>query len=115
MEEGVRRRDGVLRARFFTDDATFYPFADTAQHGRAALEPYLIAYNSGEVTINEIDVWSYDFIRAGAYLIEFGCFDVRWALPDLDGFTTGKGIHFWRRGEDGQLRMHRQIGLHDHR
>jgi ketosteroid isomerase-like protein len=41
MEKGVRERNATLRADFFTDDAVFYPFADTAVVGMNQLKPYL--------------------------------------------------------------------------
>src|SRR5690606_15706251 len=41
MEKGVRERDATLRANFYTDDAVFYPFADTAVVGMNQLKPYL--------------------------------------------------------------------------
>ena len=46
MEKGVRQRNATLRAEFFTDDAVFYPFADTAVVGMNQLKPYLAAYSN---------------------------------------------------------------------
>jgi len=115
MEKGVRTRDGILRASFFTDDGIFFPFADTAVRGMDQIKPYLISYsNSGKVTIDSISCYTYAFDLLGSDLIEYTMFKVSWRLPDRSGRTEGKGIRVWKRQADNSLRLYREIGTHNH-
>ena len=115
MEKGVRTRDGILRASFFTDDGSFFPFADTAVTGMDQIKPYLIAYsNRGVVTIDSIMCYTYAFERLGNYILEYDMFKVTWRVPDHSGRTEGKGIRIWKRQSDQSLRLYREIGTHNH-
>jgi hypothetical protein len=115
MEKGVRTRDAALRASFFTDDGSFFPFADTTVTGMGQIKPYLIAYSSrGEVSIDSIQCYTYDFEQSDNYILEYDMFKVRWSTVDLTGRTEGKGIRIWKRQYDHSLRLYREIGTHNH-
>jgi ketosteroid isomerase-like protein len=115
MEKGVRIRDGNLRSRFFTDDGSFMPFADTTVTGMNKIKPYLIEYSSrGSMTIDSIMCYTYDFENAGDYILEYDMFKVKWSTPDRSGRTEGKGIRIWKRQEDKSLKLYREIGTHNH-
>jgi ketosteroid isomerase-like protein len=115
MEKGVRERNATLRADFFTDDAVFYPFADTAVVGMNQLKPYLNAYsNRGAVTIDDVSCYTYAFENLGEYTFEYAMFKVKWSRPDVSGKTEGKGIRIWKRQEDKSLRLFREIGTHNY-
>lgn len=115
MEKGVRQRNATLRADFFTDDAVFYPFADTAVVGMDQLKPYLVAYSSrGTVTIDDVSCYTYAFENLGDYTLEYSMFKVKWSRPDISGRTEGKGIRIWKRQEDKSLKLFRQMGTHNH-
>ncbi|HEY3403746.1 MAG TPA: hypothetical protein VGK59_10190 [Ohtaekwangia sp.] len=115
MEKGVRTRDGILRARFFTTDGVIFPFADTTVTGMDQIKPYLIAYCSrGKVTIDSIQCYTYAFERQGDYILEYDMFKVKWQIPDFTGRTEGKGIRIWKRQPDQSLRLYREIGTHNH-
>jgi ketosteroid isomerase-like protein len=113
MEKGVRNRDGILRAEFFTDNAQFMPFADSTKKGIEKIKPYLIAYNAGTVTIDSIMVYTYDYEKIENYVIEYSMFKVKWSVPQLSGRTEGKGIRIWKRQEDNSLKLFREIGTHN--
>lgn len=114
MEEAVRNRDGNLRADFFSQDAVFMPFADSPKTGIKEIREHLIAYNSGNVIIDSINIYSDYAEVAGAYVIEYPKFDVKWHTPEVAGTGQGKGIRIWRREPDCSLRLYREIGLHDY-
>jgi ketosteroid isomerase-like protein len=114
MEKGVRTRDGILRADFFTDDGRYYPFADSTVSGMENIKPYLIEYSSrGTVTIDSIMCYTYDFAYSDSSILEYAMFKVKWSRPDLSGRTEGKGIRIWKRQSDNSLRLFRQIGMHN--
>ena len=114
MAEAVRRRDGNLRADFFTNDAAFMPFADTIKTGMAVLRPYLIQYNSYPVTIDSIAISNTGFEDLGTYVIEYPWFKVQGHNTEGSGRGSGKGIRLWRRNKDCCLQIFREIGLHNH-
>lgn len=114
MEEAVRNRDGNLRADFFTDDASFMPFADTTKTGMQVLRPYLILYNSYPVTIDSINIYNMGAEDMGSYVIEYPLFRVQWHNSGGSGRGSGKGIRLWRREKDCSLKIFREIGLHNY-
>lgn len=115
MEKGVKTRNGILRAEFFTNDARFMPFADSTRTGIDKLKPYLIAYSSrGEVTIDSISIYTYHHEDFDDYVLEYAKFRVKWIMPQFAGRTEGKSIRVWKRQEDKSLRLYREIGLHNH-
>jgi ketosteroid isomerase-like protein len=114
MEKGVRERNGVLRAEFFTPDAKFFPFANTPVSGIDELKPYLIAYNQGEVKVDSISVYTYHSESLGDYILEYTKFRVAWTVPKLSGKSAGNGIRIWKRQPDKSLKIYRETGTHNH-
>lgn len=114
IADGVRRRDGAGRAEIFTDDARVMPHADSTRAGMARIKPYLIAYNSGKVTIDSITVATYHQEGFGKYILEYTKFSVDFTLPQSKGHMSGKGIRIWIRQPDHSLRLFREIGTHNH-
>jgi len=115
MEKGVRTRDPILRASFFTEDGRFFPYADSTVTGMDEIKPYLTAYsNRGKVSIESIQCYTYDFEQAGNYILEYDMFKVQWSTPDTSGRTEGKGIRIWKRQQDQSLRLFREIGTHNY-
>lgn len=115
MEKGVRTRDAVLRASFFTEDGRFFPYADATLTGMSEIKPYLTAYSSrGKVSIDLIQCYTYDFEYAGNYILEYDMFKVKWRTPETSGRTEGKGIRIWKRQHDQSLRLFREIGTHNY-
>lgn len=114
MEKGVKNRDGILRSGFFTSDARIFPFAEPAVTGIENIKPYLIGYSSrGQVTIESVMCYTYDFKYAKDYVLEYALFKVKWTNAKGPGRTEGKGIRIWQRQGDNSLRLFREIGTHN--
>ena len=115
MEKGVQTRDGEFRSNYFTEDGSFKPFAEPTVTGMAEIKPYLIAYSRrGQVKIDSVAVFTYDFRYLDGYVLEYDMFRVRWTNNDMQGRTEGKGIRLWRRMDDHSLRLFREIGTHNY-
>ncbi|MDB4292981.1 hypothetical protein N9954_06185 [Maribacter sp.] len=114
-EKGVQERDGILRAEMYSHDGKFMPFADTTKTGMSELQPYLIAYNSGNVKIDSIHTYTHRYENHQDYILEYSKFYVSWQVPNFSGVTTGKGVRIWKREEDNTLRIFRQLGSHNHK
>lgn len=114
MEKGVKNRDGILRSGFFTSDARFFPFAEPTVTGIENIKPYIIAYSSrGQITIDSVMCYTYDFQYAGNYILEYAMFKVKWTNANGKGRTEGKSIRIWQRQKDNSLRLFREIGTHN--
>lgn len=113
MEKAVRERNGLLRSAFFTQDAVFMPFADSTKIGIETLKPYMIEYNSGNVKIDSINIFTYAFKNYEEFVLEYNKFNVVWQVSDFSGRTQGKGIRIWKRQSDQSLKIFREIGLHN--
>lgn len=115
MEKGVRQRNATIRVGFFSDNAIFYPHADSAIVGMDQLKPYLTAYsNRGTITINSVTCYTYNFEKLDDYILEYDMFKVSWSRAGDAGRTEGKGIRLWKRETDGSLKLFREIGTHNY-
>lgn len=114
--EAVRSKDVEAKLVGYTDDAIFMPFADTPKRGIAEIRPYLTAYTAAGsgATFRNVRVWSLAFENHGAWVIEYPKFRVDWTAGGQSGTVKGGGIRLWQRQPDGSLKLHRQIGTHDH-
>ena len=113
MEKAVRERNGNLRTEFFADDAIFYPYNEPPKAGKSVLLAYMLAYNSGDVTIDHINIVTTYCETFGNTIVEYNEFGVQWKYNAQTGSTKGKGIRIWQRQRDGSLRIYREIGLHN--
>ena len=114
MEKVVRERDGNLRSEFFTKDAIFFPFVDTAIVGLAKLKPYLIAYNKPDVKIDSISIYTYHSEIFESFILEYTKFDVNWSVPQNTGSVKGNGIRIWKSLADKSLKIFREISTYTH-
>jgi ketosteroid isomerase-like protein len=115
MEKGVRSRNAVLRARFYTNDGSFMPFADTTVTGMNEIKPWMAKYSSsGNATIDSINCYTYHYEYFDRYILEYDMFKIKWSGPGYSGRAEGKGIRIWKRQEDKSLKLFREIGTHNH-
>ncbi|MEM1123464.1 MAG: nuclear transport factor 2 family protein [Bacteroidota bacterium] len=114
MRAGVSKRDGKLRATFYHDDAIFMPHNEPMMIGKAQILEHLIAYNSGDVIINKVDVgvnWSENL---GNYILQSSNYYVEWQVDDHQGIGKGKGMRIWRKTPNGKQKILVQIALSDY-
>ncbi|MEZ4885593.1 MAG: hypothetical protein R3E32_12745 [Chitinophagales bacterium] len=111
-ENCVRDRDTKKLIETYTEDATYYPFANTKKDGIENLKKHFIDYHKNPVKIDSIQVWTYDYEKVSDGIIQYSKFYVQWTVPGFTGNTQGTGLIFYKRREDNSLKIHRQIGLH---
>ena len=114
--EAVRTKDVEAKIADYTDDAIIMPFADTPRRGMAEIRPYLTAYTAAGsgATFRDVQVWTRGFENHDDWVIEYAGFRVEWAAGGQSGTVKGGGIRLWKRQADRSLKLHRQIGTHDH-
>lgn len=111
-ENFVRDRNTKKLLESYTDDAIYYPFANTEKSGKKILTEHYIDYHRNPVKIDSIQVWTYDFEVVEDGYIQYSKFYVKWTVPGYTGSTQGNGLNYYRRQEDNSLKIYRQIGLH---
>ena len=112
-QQGVKQKNGELRAQLYAADAVFYPFANTPKIGIEVLKPYLIEYSSHGARIESVQTHTHEAIYLGGYILEFAKFAVAWSYDNLPGRADGKGIALRKRMENGELLYYRHIGTHN--
>lgn len=108
----VRDRDSENAAMSYTEDGIYYPFADTPKVGMENLSKHYHDYHSYPVSIDSIEVWTYDYEIVKGGILKFNKFYVDWSTPESSGKSQGTGIIYYQRQKDNSLKIHRQIGLH---
>jgi ketosteroid isomerase-like protein len=114
--EAVRTNDAEAKIADYSDDAVIMPFADTTKSGIEEIRPYLIAYTDAGrgVSFDAVHVWNIGFEDFGDYVIEYPKFRVDSSTAEWSAVVKGGGLRLWQRQRDGSLKLHRQIGTHDH-
>lgn len=116
MARAVIARDAEAQIADYTGDAVYMPFAEPNKTGigeiRAHLVPYVRAGTGA--AFDSVRVWNVGFEDHGEYVLENSKFRVAWSMPGRAGVVKGGGIRLWKRMPDGTLKLHRQIGTHDH-
>ncbi|MEQ8573675.1 MAG: nuclear transport factor 2 family protein, partial [Fulvivirga sp.] len=113
-ENCVRDRDTKKLLTSYTDDAIYYPFADTKKAGIEVLTEHFTAYHAPPVKIDSIEIETFDFIPVDDGIIQYSQFFVKWTVPGFSGTTEGTGQIHLKRQADNSLKMHRQLGVHVH-
>lgn len=116
MERAVVTRDVEAKIADYTDDAVYMPFAEPSKVGIGEIRAHLVPYTrAGEgVTFDAVRVWNVGFEDHGEHVLEYSKFRVEWSMPGRSSVVKGGGIRLWKRMPDGTLKLHRQIGTHDH-
>ena len=112
-EKAIREWDPEIRINLYTDDAIFYPFADSAKVGIETLKPYLRSYHQYDILIDLIKSKPFEFVYLNDYVLQFSTFEVDWRFEESSGTNKGKGIKLWKRQSDQSLKIYRHIGLHN--
>ncbi|MEQ9167614.1 MAG: hypothetical protein RLO12_15250 [Fulvivirga sp.] len=113
-ENCVRDRDTEKLLTSYTDDAIYYPFADTKKAGIEVLTEHFTAYHTPPVKIDSIEIETFDYIPVDDGIIQYSQFFVKWTVPGFSGITEGTGQIYLKRQADNSLKMHRQLGMHVH-
>ncbi|MTI38081.1 YybH family protein [Fulvivirga lutimaris] len=113
-ENCVRDRDTKKLLTSYTDDAIYYPFADTKKAGIEVLTEHFTAYHAPPVKIDSIEIETFDYIPVSDGIIQYSQFFVKWTVPGFSGTTQGAGQIYYKRQADNSLKIYRQTGMHVH-
>ncbi len=113
MKNGVKKRDGTLRTTIYHDDAIFMPHDEPMMIGKKQILEHLIAYNSGNVSIDSIEAGSNWAENLGDYILQSSNYYVEWSVDSYSGIGKGKGLRLWRKTKEGNQKMLINIALRD--
>jgi len=114
----VKGHDLETRLSFYAEDTILMPRSTTPKVGIGEIRPYLTAYvaNGRGATYDTVRVWTDDCQDLGSgYALEYFKFQVDWRSGESKGTVGGGGVRLWRRAQDGELKMLREVGTHDFR
>jgi ketosteroid isomerase-like protein len=116
MARAVVTRDAEAKIADYTDDAVYMPFAEPNKVGLGEIRAHLVPYTraGAGIAFDGVRVWNVGFQDHGDYVLEYSKFRVDWSRPGQQGVVKGGGLRLWKRMPDGALKLHRQIGTHDH-
>jgi len=113
IKKGVKERDGNLRATIYHDDAIFMPHDEPMMIGKEQIIEHLIAYNSGNVTIDSIHGGTNWVENLGDFILESSNYYVEWHVENFSGIGKGKGIRLWKKTKEGKQKILLNIALRD--
>lgn len=113
MRQGVNERDGTLRATIYHDDGVFLPHDEPMMIGNEEILEHLIAYNSGDATIDSLATGSNWAENLDDYILESSRYYVEWQSGVYSGIGKGKGLRLWRKTNNGEQKILLNIGMRD--
>ncbi|MBZ4035528.1 hypothetical protein K6T82_12175 [Flavobacterium sp. 17A] len=110
----VQNRLGAEHAKMFMPDAMYLTYYTPILAGEKEITAYFTEHEKpGTLSIDQISIQTSGVIVAKKAIIEFGFYSVDWSDGDKNGNVKGKSINIWKRNNDGQLMLFRQMVNHD--
>ncbi|MCV2485257.1 hypothetical protein OD917_10000 [Flavobacterium sp. SH_e] len=110
----VQNRQGVEHAKMFMPDAMYLTYYTPILSGEKEITAYFTEHEKpGTLSIEQISIKTSGIINAGKAIVEFGFYNVDWRDGDNNGNVKGKSINVWKRNNNGELMLFRQMVNHD--
>lgn len=113
----VIARDGLSHAKLFAEDAIYMPYYENMHIGIDSVKAYFVRHERPDnLTIDSLQILYANMIDlGGGVVLENGFYKVRWhtAEDPAGGTGSGKSINVWKKNEEGEWMMFRQMVNHD--
>jgi ketosteroid isomerase-like protein len=110
----VQERQGTEHAKMFMPDAMYLTYYTPILSGEKEITDYFTEHEKpGTLSIDKISILTSGIIYARTAIIEFGFYNVDWHDGDSKGNVKGKSINVWKKNNNGELMLFRQIVNHD--
>lgn len=111
----VKERKGIEHAKLFTNDAIYMPYYMPMMTGIDQVTGYFTEHEKpGDVTIDSLNIVSGKMFAIDDMILEQGFYGVRWIANDKStGVVTGKSLNLWKKNEQGEWMLHRQMVNHN--
>lgn len=110
----VQNRQGAEHAKMFMPDAMYLTYYTPILSGEKEITDYFTEHEKpGTLSIEKISIQTSNIIFAREAIVEFGFYNVDWRDGDSSGNVKGKSINVWKKNNDGELLLFRQMVNHD--
>lgn len=114
IKKRVQNREGAEHAKMFMPDAMYLTYYTPILSGEKDITAYFTEHEKpGTLRIDQISILTSGIIYARTAIVEFGFYSVDWSDGDKNGNVKGKSINVWKKNQDGQLLLFRQMVNHD--
>lgn len=114
LRQAVFTGDAKAQTEFYSSDAIYMPYYDSMFIGKQNIDHYFNSHYSPDWFFDSLSINTSKVIKLNNLIVEYGYYFVQWRNNKNEkGTVTGKSINIWRRNEEGELLMFRQIVNHD--
>jgi ketosteroid isomerase-like protein len=111
--QAVLEGDAKTSIRPYADDAIYMPYYDPAFIGKTQIANYFYPhYEPGTVQRDSLMTSTVKIVDLGKYALKFGEYHVEWTQENKPHYIKGKGLSLYRRRDDGQIEIYRQMINH---
>ena len=111
--QAVLHSDAKTTMKSYAEDAIYMTYYDPPFLGKTQIANYFYPhYQPGTVQRDSLMTRAVRIIDLGKYALKFGEYHVEWTYEDQPYFIKGKGISLFRRREDGEVEIYRQMINH---
>lgn len=98
----------------FMPDAMYLTYYTPILSGEKEITDYFTEHEKpGTLRIEQISIETSNIIFAREAIVEFGFYNVDWRDGESSGNVKGKSINVWKKNNDGELLLFRQMVNHD--
>lgn len=109
----VLEGDANTTLRSYAEDAIYMTYYDPPFLGKTQIANYFHThYAPGTVQRDSLMTRALEIIDLGKYALKFGEYHVEWTHQNQPYYIKGKGLSLYRRRDDGQVEIYRQMINH---
>ncbi|MEO0570309.1 MAG: nuclear transport factor 2 family protein [Bacteroidota bacterium] len=109
----VLEGDAKTTLRSYAEDAIYMTYYDPPFLGKTQIANYFYPhYQPGSVKRDSLMTRAVKILDLGQYALKFGEYHVEWTHENRPYFIKGKGLTLYRRKEDGNVEIYRQMINH---
>ena len=111
--QAVLDNDAKTTMRSYAEDAIYMTYYDPPFLGKTQIANYFYPhYEPGSVQRDSLMTRAVRIIDLGNHALKFGEYHVEWTHQDQPYFIKGKGLSLYRRRDDGEVEIYRQMINH---
>jgi ketosteroid isomerase-like protein len=113
IEAAIKKRDGLQIASAYLPDAIYMPYYDGMIKGIDSIRAYYARHENPAVAIDSVSIRPSRIIDLGNFALINGFYGVKWRAGNNSGTVNGKSINLWKRADNGEWMLFRQMTNHD--
>ena len=110
--EAVLNGNAEKQLTSYAEDAVYMTYYDPPFIGKQQITEYFTTHYNPEVTRDSLLTRAVKVIDLGDHALKFGEYHVEWMYDNQPYFIKGKGLSLYRRKDDGEVEIYRQMINH---